>query len=346
MEETGLTYNQVKWTLEQTRKQDQAETEFKQDLSGGIYTYLAGSKKPRTREELQNTFGISSRVLEAALDDLRDSGKQIEEENGNIGLLKIVMQPEPVLHEARWNGDKIVRFGLCGDKHFNSKFVQITHLHTLYDIFEKEGITDVYDAGDIDEGEKMRKGHQYECYNQGADDHVAEIAKNHPRRRGLKTKFITGNHDLSLVKQAGMDIGPAIAEKREDLEYLGQSWARINLTPNCILELRHPEDATAYAISYKPQQMINAMQGGDKPNIMALGHYHKAEYLFYRNVHAFQVGCGQAQTNFMRNKGIAAMVGGWIVEAEVDQDGTITRIKQEFFPFYHMIAEDYKNWLG
>jgi hypothetical protein len=90
--------------------------------------------------------------------------------------------------------------------------------------------------------------------------------------------------------------------------------------------------------------MIDAMQGGDKPNILAIGHYHKAEYLFYRNIHAFQTGTFQAQTAWMIGKQIAAMVGGWIVEVHVDDDGTITRCKGEFIPYYKMLKDDWKDW--
>lgn len=126
--------------------------------------------------------------------------------------------------------------------------------------------------------------------------------------------------------------------------YLGQSSAMIELTPNCKLELRHPLDGTAYAISYKMQKMIEAMAGGEKPHILACGHYHKIEYLFYRNIHTFQTGAFQAQTPWMRGKQISAHMGGWIVEVHVLEDGTISRIKQEMIPFYKAIKEDYLNW--
>jgi hypothetical protein len=128
------------------------------------------------------------------------------------------------------------------------------------------------------------------------------------------------------------------------MNYLGQSSALIELTPNCTLELRHPLDGTAYAISYKTQKLIEAMSGGEKPNILAVGHYHKMEYIFYRNVHCFQTGCFQAQTPWMKGKQIAAFMGGWIVEVNVNDDGTITRIKQEYIPFYKAIKDDYLNW--
>ena len=249
----------------------------------------------------------------------------------------------PNIIQTKWKGNNVIRFGLMGDTQINSKYTQITHLHKYYDICEFENIPIVYNTGDIDEGEEMRQGHKYECYTQGADDHLKEIVKVYPRRK-LETHFITGNHDASMIKRCGYDIGNSIAEHREDMKYLGKDCAIINLTPNCTLELRHPWDGTAYALSYKVQKMVEAMEADSKPNILAVGHYHKSEQLFHRNVHIFQTGCFQSQTPFTRGKGIAIAMGGWIIEAQVDNSGTIERIKTEFIPFYKAIKDDYLNW--
>ena len=123
--------------------------------------------------------------------------------------------------------------------------------------------------------------------------------------------------------------------------YLGRANAKVNLTPNCVLEINHPLDASAYALSYGLQKMIDAMSGGEKPNIYLGGHHHKAMYLFYRNIHAFECGTTQAQTPWMRGKRIPAHMGGWIVEVHVDEEGTITRCKGEFIPFYVAVENDY-----
>ena len=252
------------------------------------------------------------------------------------------LTPETI--KQKWNGNRIVRFGLIGDTQINSKYTQLTYLHRFYKIVEQQEISDVYHTGDIDEGEQMRVGHQYECYTQGADDHIDEIVKNYPKITGITTHFITGNHDASIYKRCGMDIGKAVSTKRPDMHYLGRDWAKVELTPNCTLELRHPWDGTAYSLSYKIQKMVEAMDPDSKPNILAVGHYHKLEYLFYRNIHCFQTGCFQMQTPVTRGKGISVHLGGWIVTAEVDENGTITRIIPEFIPFYKGIENDYKNW--
>lgn len=250
----------------------------------------------------------------------------------------------PKQHALDWDGSRIIRFGLMGDTQINSKYTQLTHLHNFYDKCAAYGIDTVFHTGDIDEGEQMRVGHQYECYEQGADDHVAEIVRVYPYRKGIKTYFITGNHDASLYKRAGMDLGKAIAEKREDMIYLGRDCAIAQLTDNCKLELRHPWDGTAYAVSYKIQKMVEAMESDSKPNILAVGHYHKVEYLFHRNVHCFQTGCFQSQTPFTRGKGISVHMGGWIVEVLVGKDGSVQEITPTLVPYYSAIPDDYKNW--
>ena len=255
-----------------------------------------------------------------------------------------LVQLEPLYFVDEWTGDKVIRFGLMGDTQINSKYTQLTHLHNLYDIYAREGIQKVYHTGDIDEGEEMRMGHKYECYTQGADDHVEEIVKVYPKREGIVTEFITGNHDHSLFKRAGYDIGKSIEQRRDDMKYLGMDNAIIELTPNCKLELRHPTDGTAYALSYKIQRMVDSISGGEKPNILAVGHYHKMSYDFYRNIHAFQTGCFQGQTPFTRGKGISVAVGGWLLEIHVHDDGSISRVKSEFIPYYKHIKDDYLNW--
>ena len=252
------------------------------------------------------------------------------------------LTPETQVQE--WSGNQILTFGLIGDTHINSNYTQLTYLKEFYEICSRKGITNIYHTGDIDEGEQMRVGHQYECYTQGGDVHVSEIVANYPRVDGIETHFITGNHDASIYKRCGIDIGRNISEKRDDMKYLGRDCARIEITPNCILELRHPWDGTAYALSYKPQKMIEGMEADSKPNILAIGHYHKIEYLFYRNVHCFQTGCFQTQTPFTRGRGISVHLGGWIITVEVDKKGHVQRIIPEMIPFYKGIDHDYQKW--
>lgn len=267
-----------------------------------------------------------------------------EEKTHNEEKRVALQNQEPKLHDRKWDGNRTLKFAIIGDTQMGSKYSQLTYLHDFYDICQIEGITDIYHTGDITDGLKMRMGHEYELYENSADGQLNDVVKHYPMRDGITTHFITGNHDAALYKQVGMDIGKAIDAARPDLHYLGRDCAVVHLTPNCTLELRHPWDGTAYALSYKIQKMIEAMESDSKPNILAVGHYHKAEYLFYRNVHCLQTGCFQSQTPFTRGKGISVHMGGWIVTIHLDKDGSIQRFAPEFVPYYKSIKDDYKNF--
>lgn len=256
----------------------------------------------------------------------------------------VIQNTEPETFKNKWDGCDILKFAIIGDTQIGSKYTQMTYLHQFYDLCEQQGIKDVYHTGDLTDGLKMRVGHEYELYEVSADEMRDDVIKHYPKREGITTHFITGNHDASIYKQVGFDIGQAIADRRPDMDYLGKDVALVHLTPNCTLELRHPWDGTAYALSYKMQKMIESMESDSKPNILAVGHYHKAEYLFYRNVHALQTGCFQSQTPFTRGKGISVHMGGWIVTIRVDKDGYIQGFCPEFIPFYSAIKDDYKNF--
>lgn len=269
----------------------------------------------------------------------RKSGGEIVKEEKRVA----VQNQEPSLFKSIWDGTKTIKIAIMGDTQTGSKHTQWTHLNNFYDICEAEGIKDVYHTGDITDGLKMRPGHEYELYAVSADDMLKDIVDRYPKRAGITTHFITGNHDASIYKQVGYDIGEAISRQRDDLKYLGRDCAVIYLTPNCKLELRHPWDGTAYALSYKLQKMIESMESDSKPNILAVGHYHKAEYMFYRNVHALQTGCFQGQTPFMRGKGISVHLGGWIVTVRVDENGTIKSFAPQFIPYYSSIKDDWKK---
>lgn len=255
-----------------------------------------------------------------------------------------IQNQEPSHFDGGWDGTTTLRFAIMGDTQIGSKYTQLTHLHNFYDICKREGITNVYHTGDLTDGLKMRVGHEYELYEVSADEMRDDVVKNYPKIDGITTHFITGNHDASIYKHVGYDIGQAIANLRPDMKYLGRDCAVVNLTPNCTLELRHPWDGSAYSISYKPQKMIEAMESDSKPNILAIGHYHKAEYIFYRNIHALQTGCFQGQTPFTRGKGISVHMGGWIVTITVDTNGHILRFTPEYIPYYKSITDDWKNF--
>lgn len=252
-------------------------------------------------------------------------------------------RPRTVKYDFRGE-ETVIRFGLISDTHINSNYTQLTHLHDFYNLCKAEGITEVYHAGDIDEGDQMRMGHQYECYRQGVDQHIDEIVKNYPRIDGIKTYFITGNHDYSIYKRSGIDIGKIIADRRDDMIYLGRDIARVELSKNCSMELRHPYDGGNSSISCKAQKIVDNYVN-NKPSILAIGNYHKIDQLYYKGVHVIQTACFQGNTSFTIGKNIMNQCGGWIITVVLDKNGNIKRFIPELIPYDEDIIDDWKNWI-
>jgi hypothetical protein len=127
---------------------------------------------------------------------------------------------------------------------------------------------------------------------------------------------------------------------RDDLHYLGYMehdvWIanpESAFTPTRV-RIQHPGGGTAYALSWQPQKIVESLSGGDKPQILLIGHYHKMGYNFIRNVHCVQPGATQAQTPFMRKKHIASHLGGCIIEFVQAEDGSVLEFTPRFLPFY------------
>lgn len=235
-------------------------------------------------------------------------------------------------HNHNW-GKRHIRIGITGDFHIGSLYTADTARDDYFKRLKKSKVDAIYNTGDLTEGWNMRAGHTLECELQGADAQVKGVIERIPDI-GVPHYFITGNHDHAHWKNAGVDVGKWIDAERDDMHYLGRDNAFIELTEGTTLQLMHPAGGSSYAVSYRQQKIIESLSGGMKPSILATGHFHKSEYLFFRNVHAIQSGTFQAQTPFMQTKGLSAHVSGWILDIYTKRDGSIDRIEPKLFPYY------------
>jgi len=191
--------------------------------------------------------------------------------------------------------------------------------------------------GDILEGMSGREGHIFELAHIGATEQLnygAEQLRQIPvPSYGITA---TNSHDgwYHSKNNAGFEVGPELERMVPGFTFLGYDEADLELDNGLRLRMTHPGDGTAYAISYKLQKYLNALSGGKKPDALFQGHYHKAMYMFYRNVHAFDSGTLCNQTIFMKKKQTPAHVGYWEVDCRTSKGRGITQIIPKFTPFY------------
>lgn len=238
--------------------------------------------------------------------------------------------------------NKTYKIGFVTDDHLCNKAERLDVLHALFDVFEKEGITQVFNCGNWIDGES--RFNKLDIHTFGMSNQIEYFIKNYPQRKNITINYIAGDdHEGWYQQREGVIIGEYLQLKariagRNDLNYLGYMESDIELKAkngSAILRLVHAGGGSAYALSYSIQKLIESLQGGDKPHILLIGHYHKAEVLpSYRNVRAVQGGCTSDQTRFMRKMKIEAHVGGWIIEFQQSNDGAINRFKTEFISFF------------
>jgi len=178
-----------------------------------------------------------------------------------------------------------------------------------------------------------RSGHIYELSHLGyaaQKEHAIEVLS---QWSDTPIYMVSGNHDLWFKKSNGADVVNDICEVIPNAEYLGEHEGDISLNGKGILKLWHGGDGNSYAISYRLQKIIEAITGGEKPDMLIAGHVHKSMYMYDRHVHVYSAGAIQRQTPWMRGKRIASHTGFWIVEAWVNSDG-ISKTRGEWFPYY------------
>jgi predicted phosphodiesterase len=229
-----------------------------------------------------------------------------------------------------------VKIGILADTHIGHKKFDEGFMKYASEVFRKEGVKNVYHAGDITEGMSGRPGHVYELQYVGFSQQVGAAARIFKQYfSDFQIYGITGNHDqwFKYKGDNGADVGEELQNRLPNFHYIGENEAHVKLGPKANLMLFHPGDGTAYATSYKLQKLAESFTGGEKPNILVEGHYHKAMYMFSRNIHALEGGTLCGQTGWMRGKKIPAHMGFWILELDIGKRG-ITRFTPHFYPKY------------
>lgn len=302
---------------------------------------LFKKKDVHTIESLSEKLGIGFGRTKQEVKNLIGQGFNYKIENGYILYSKAIPKSKEKVLNVKQLSTGFYRFGVTGDNHLCSRYERLDVLNALYDLFHAEGITTVYNTGNWIDGEARFNKHDLKIH--GLDNQLNYFIDKYPCKKGLNTYYITGDdHEGWYTQREGINVGMyaetvARSAGRKDLIFLGHMEADVILkAKNGQTKLRvlHPGGGSAYAISYTSQKIVESYTGGEKPDILLDGHYHKAGYNYIRGVHVVQTACTQDQTPFMRKKRLAAHLGGWIIEFAVDNNGAVTRFKKEFIPFY------------
>lgn len=308
------------------------------DEEGNPQDLLPYLREPRTTEVLANMLGKSSKTILSWIAELQEKGYNIVQQGGWY------LNTRPVREDVQIDlltTSRRIKFGVVSDSHLSSIKQQLSSLNAMYDYFQRQGITDVFHAGDLTAGVDVYRGQHNELFLHTETDQSEYAIKYYPERPGITTHLIGGNHDLNCLKKGGLDPLKLVAAKRKDIKYYGRYSAWVNLTPNCRIYLLHPEGGppTPRAAA-KLYNAVDGFRKREKPDVLILGHWHQQAYVPYRGVHCIMPGCFEGLTTFEERRGMEPDIGGAIINFCFTEDGRIESFDVEFVSFRE-IQNDY-----
>ena len=256
-------------------------------------------------------------------------GIGIWNEEGKTFLQNITKQVGiPGARRVDLKGDT-VKLAIVSDTHLGSNDEAIEELKAFYAYAEKQGVSAVLHVGDISDGYYTNRPTSiFEQHAVGFQNQLEYISKVYPTIPGVKTYFITGNHDWTHTRNGAANIGEVLANYRhDDLVYLGHNFGQFQINET-VISLIHPTDGSSRTWSHKLQEIIDRNEAR-RGHIMLVGHYHKQLKMKYKGVHGYLVPSFQHQTGFMEDNNLTSEVGGLILTLKFDKDGNISTISTE-----------------
>lgn len=260
---------------------------------------------------------------------MKQDGELIDYINGELIKLKAPLKTNDV-YQVPTNATHISLL-LISDTHLCSKYDRLDILRYLYDKAEDRGIKYILHSGDFTDGRSNRPEHIYELKETSYEGQVDYCVDKYPTFSG-KTYAIGGNHDNWWYKSTGSEIVKAIANRREDIVYLGSDVADLKIG-KLKVRLFHGKGGNAYARSYKVQKYLDSIPLEERPHILQTGHIHQSFYMKQDNMHCFQTSCLEDLTPFARSMGLPNDKSVWWVDVDIDNKGNVHSVKQELETF-------------
>jgi predicted phosphodiesterase len=230
-------------------------------------------------------------------------------------------------------------FGLVSDTHLGSIGERLDVLKWAYDTFQAKGIKHVFHTGDVTDGWDEYRGHINFVKVYGSAPQAIRVIKCYPKREGITTYMIGGNHDddnnrrsfdrLSMVTN-GLDYEGKHYEGRSDMVYLGQYSHTIIMPQEITMHMLHPRGGASYAVSYKQQKRSENMDKNLRPDIQVSGHYHTFNYIWLQGTHFIASIGMQDETEFFKRLGLPRGLGFQIVHYKI-QDARLVSLAPELF---------------
>jgi predicted phosphodiesterase len=217
----------------------------------------------------------------------------------------------------RLEDGEVHKVAFISDLHYGSRYHAEDEFHDFIKLLKRRGVDALLCCGDLSDGLNMHEGMASEQYLHKPRDVVNYIVDNYPKGFKLNA-FITGNHDQSLLRSGCVDLGLAVSEKREDLQYLGYDLGEIMIPGGLEVVLFHGASGCSDIRSKRAQEVAFRLavdKRGQTPHVMATGHCHMENWIpKYMGMSVLSLGCFQYQTPHLATKMLQPDISGAILQ--------------------------------
>jgi predicted phosphodiesterase len=284
------------------------------------------ARRKRQRKRLDYLEGIDSRYLRGI--GGRYTDQELKALSTGKGISTFALTPPKVRIDQP---GKEIRFGFFTDTHMSSIYYHESFLDDFIQTCQNKDAQFCIFGGDLTHGMDPRKYNLlYELKDIGYAAQK-EYAEQQLSKIPFHVYLICGNHDR-WYESIGAHIVEDVCDNVPNAEYIGRDEGDIEIG-GILIRVFHGEDGSSYATSYRVQKLIESFQGGEKPNVLLMGHAHKQGYFFDRNIHAVSGGAMCTQSRWMRSKRMANHSGYHFITIKVDDDG-VREFTISFTPFY------------
>lgn len=232
--------------------------------------------------------------------------------------------------------------GLITDTHLCSNAERLDLVNLAYDTFVNRGITNVFHAGDLVDGQDVYRGHNQNLKVFGDMAQAKYFIQKYPKREGLTTYAISGNHDIATYLKTGNDVASLIVngfdhqgrhiDGRKDIVYLGQYSHRIVFPQQVTMELLHPIGNASYAKSYKQQKRSENMDRNSRPDLQVTGHFHDFNFTWAGGSYLLALPGLQDATEYFKRLGLPRGMGFVVLHYRI-KDGRFASLSPELFMY-------------
>ena len=231
---------------------------------------------------------------------------------------------------------------MLSDLHLGSLYDRPDLLKEIYTECERRGIDSVFCAGDYTDGFYPDRPSYFKYQKvHGLEETLDYVLNVHPYSRYIKFYTLSGNHDLTFNQNNNRDICFEVAQRRNDIIYLGADSADVNLG-GIKLRIYHGYGKRRKTILERTKKYYDSICLEERPDILQMGHIHHSFYTTFDNTHIFQTASLTDQLPFVGNNAFGLERSCWFVQIEYDEFGNVISVIPELKTFGPKLVRELK----